>query len=88
MKKFWKTLAWVAGSLVGLLLVVMLLFFLMYYYANPVYKMLDALSAYRLNGKKYSYTIDGDDQLAELNEGVKEIANENIQLRKRLLNKR
>lgn len=73
---------------VGLLLVVMLLFFLMYYYVNPIYKMLDSLSSYRLNGKKYSYIIDGDDQLAELNEGVKEIANENIQLRKRLLNKR
>lgn len=72
---------------VGLLLVVMLWFFLMFYYVRPIYKMLDAISAYRLVGKKYSYDFEGDDQLHDLNEGVKEIANENLQLRKRLLNR-
>lgn len=72
---------------VGLLLVVMLLFFLLFYYVNPIYKMLDGLTAYRSLGKKYNYTFEGDDQLAELNDGVKELANENLQLRKRLLNR-
>lgn len=72
---------------VGLLLVVMLFFFLMFYYVNPIYKMLDSMSAYRSVGKKYSCNFEGDDQLAELNEGISEIANENLQLRKRLLNK-
>lgn len=72
---------------VGLLLVVMLLGFLMFYYVNPIYKMLDSMTAYRSIGKKYSCTFEGDDQLAELNESVKEIANENLQLRRRLLNR-
>lgn len=72
---------------VGLLLVVMLFGFLMFYYVNPIYKMLDAMTAYRSIGKKYNCTFDGDDQLSELNESVREIANENLQLRKRLLGK-
>ena len=72
---------------VGLLLVVMLLFFLMFYYVNPIYSMLDGLTAYRTVGKKYTCSFEGDDQLSELNDGVKELANENLQLRKRVLNR-
>ena len=56
-------------------------------YVNPICKKLDQLNAYRSVGKKYPCQFDGDDQLAELNEGIKEIANENIQIRKRLLGK-
>ena len=70
--------------LVGLLLVVLLLFFILTYYVNPVYKMLDALKNYRGFNKKYTYTFEGDDQLAELNSGISEMAAENHQLRKRL----
>ena len=69
---------------VGLLLVVMLLVFMLAYYVNPLYKMLDALDGYRSYGKKYTYVFDGDDQLLKLNEGISEVANENLQLRKRL----
>lgn len=72
---------------VGLLLVIMLFFFMLTGYVNPICKMLDQLNAYRSVGKKYTCQFDGDDQLAELNEGIKEIANENIQIRKRLLGK-
>ena len=69
---------------VGLLLVLMLLFFMMVYYVNPLYKMLANLNNYRSYNKKYSYTFEGDDQLAELNEGITEITGENQQLRKRI----
>ena len=69
---------------VGLLLVVMLLLFILAYYVNPLYKMLDALDGYRSYGKKYTYTFEGDDQLSRLNEGLSEVANDNLQLRKRL----
>ena len=69
---------------VGLLLIVLLLFFILVYYVKPIYKMLDALGNYRSYNKKYTYTFEGDDQLAELNSGISEMAAENHQLRKRL----
>lgn len=73
---------------VGLLLVLMLMFFILSYYVNPIYKMLDGLNNYRSYNKRYTYSFDGDDQLAELNKGISELASENMQLRKRLMNAR
>lgn len=70
---------------VGMLLLLMLLFFLMVFYAKPIYKMLKALNAYRSADLKYTYRFDGDDQLRELNDGITELANENQQLRRRIL---
>lgn len=69
---------------VGLLLILMLLFYLIVYYANPLYKMLRELNAYRSFNKKYSYEFDGDDQLAELNRGITEITDDNQTLRTRI----
>lgn len=69
---------------VGLLLVLMLLFFILAYYVNPLYKMLSGLDAYRTSDKKYTVRFEGDDQLAELNEGISELAGENQQLRRRI----
>jgi len=69
---------------VGLLLVLMLLFFMMIYYVNPLYKMLSNLNDFRSFNRKYNFTFDGDDQLAELNDGILEITAENHQLRKRI----
>ena len=71
---------------VGLLLVLMLMFFILSYYVNPIYKMVEGLNNYRSYNKRYNYTFDGDDQLTELNEGISELASENLQLRKRLVN--
>lgn len=68
----------------GILLVLLLLFFILVYYVNPLYKMLSGLQNYRSLGKKYTYTFEGDDQLAELNEGIIEVTEENVQLRKRV----
>ena len=69
---------------VGLLLVVMLLFFLLAFYVDPLYRMLDGLEAYRQQDKKYTVRFDGDDQLAQLNNGITELANENRQFRSRI----
>lgn len=73
---------------VGLLLVLMLLFFLLVFYVNPIYRMLSGLNNYRSYNKKYSYSFEGDDQLAELNDGITELAGENQMLRKRVANLR
>ncbi len=69
---------------VGLLLVLMLLFFMLAFYVNPLYRMLESLRAYRATDKRYTVKFDGDDELAELNEGITELATENQQLRRRI----
>lgn len=69
---------------VGLALVLLLMFFIIVYYVNPIYNMLSGLSNYRSVGKLYNVVFDGDDQLAELNDGVGEIISENAQLRRRI----
>lgn len=69
---------------VSLLLVFLLMFFVMTDYVNPLYKMLDALNAYRNSDKRYTYRFDGDDQMKELNDGISELASENFQLRSRI----
>ena len=71
-----------------LLLVLMLLFFLLVFYVNPIYRMLSGLNNYRSYNKKYSYSFEGDDQLAELNDGITELTGENQMLRKRVANLR
>lgn len=69
---------------VGVMLALMLLFFILVFYVNPIYKMLSSLNNYRSLGKSYTYDFDGDDQLVQLNEGIREITGENQQLRKRI----
>lgn len=69
---------------VGILLVFMFLFFVNAYYVNPLYRMLDALNGYRRSDKKYTYKFEGDDELAELNTGIADIATENQDLRRRI----
>ncbi len=68
----------------GLLLVILLLFFLISYYVNPVYRMLAGIENYMKFGKRYNCTFDGDDELVAINEGVSEIIEENIEVKKRL----
>ena len=73
---------------VALLLVLMLYFFSLAYYVRPIRRMLDALKAYTGSGKRYTLEFDGDDELVELNAGLRELADDNAQLRKRVISLR
>ena len=68
----------------GLLLVFLLMYFIMVYYVNPLYKMSQGIDNYRSIGKKYGYVFDGDDQLANINNGITEIIEENVELKGRV----
>ena len=68
----------------GLLLILLLLYFTLFDYVRPICKMAEALSAYRSSGRRYNYTFDGDDQLAEINEGIVEVVEENLELKARV----
>ena len=74
----------VVAVAVGVVLVILLMFFIISYYVNPLNKMLEGLDDYRSMGRRYSYTFDGDDQLAELNEGIADLTDENRQYRRRI----
>ena len=74
----------VVAVTVGVILVLLLMFFIISYYVNPLNKMLEGLDDYRSMGRRYSYTFDGDDQLAELNEGISDLTEENRQYRRRI----
>lgn len=69
---------------VGILLLFLLLFFVMAYYVGPLYKMLSNLKDYLGYRRRYTYTFDGNDQLADLNQSVTDLTEENRQLRKRI----
>jgi len=69
---------------VGVVLVLLLMFFIISYYVNPLNRMLEGLDEYRSMGRRYSYTFDGDDQLADLNEGISDLTEENRQYRRRI----
>jgi len=71
---------------VGLLLILMLLFFSMAYYIRPLRRMLRSLEAYNLQGKRYTNTFEGDDELQRLNSGITDIVAENMLLKKRVSN--
>ena len=69
---------------VVVLLVVLLMFFIMSYYVNPICRMEDGIDNYLKFNKKYTCTVDGDDELVAINNGVSEIVEENMELKKRL----
>ena len=68
----------------GLLLIILLMYFIMVYYVNPIYKMSAGVDNYRMIGKRYGFAFDGDDQLANINAGLAEIIEENIELKARV----
>ena len=70
--------------LVGIILVFLLMFFILSDYVNPIYKMLEGLRNYRRYKHKYSYTLKGSDQLADLNAEIAELTEESRQTRRRL----
>ena len=68
----------------GLLLVFLLLYFMMSNYVRPIYRISDGIDNYRKSGRRHGFEFDGDDQLANINNGVTELIEENIELKKRV----
>ena len=69
---------------VGILLVLLLLFYILSFYVKPTYGMLGNLRDYLRFRRRYTYTFDGSDQVAEMNEAITELTEENRSLRKRI----
>lgn len=72
----------------GLLLILLLMYFTMVYYVKPIYRMSDGIDGYRLSGRRYVYEFDGDDQLANINSGLTELIDENVEMKRRVKNLR
>ncbi|MGM9735854.1 MAG: hypothetical protein ACI3ZL_05535 [Candidatus Cryptobacteroides sp.] len=68
----------------GLLLVFLLMYFITVLYVNPLYKISDGLDNYRATGRRYSNVFEGDDQIANINAGVTELTEENLELKRRI----
>lgn len=68
----------------GLLMIILLFYYAMVYYVKPICRISDGLDSYRNSSRRYGYTFEGDDQIANINAGVTEIIEENIELRKRM----
>ena len=68
----------------GLLLILLLLYFTLVNYVRPIYRISDGIDNYRQTGRRHMYDMDGDDQLANINTGVSELIEENIELKHRL----
>lgn len=68
----------------GILLVILLMYFIMTNYVKPIYRMSEGIDEYRSIGKRYGYTFDGDDQLANINSGITDLIEENIELKGRI----
>ena len=68
----------------GLLLICLLLYFTLANYVRPIYRISEGIDNYRQSSRRHTYTMDGDDQLANINEGVAELIEENLQLKHRL----
>jgi len=72
----------------GVVLIMLLFYFIMAYYVNPIYKMSAGIDNYRLSGRRHGYEFDGDDQLANINSGITELIEENVELKRRIKNLR
>ena len=70
---------------VGLILIFLLLFFMLVYYVRPLRMMLGQLEGFNREGlKKYHVDFEGDDELSQLNDNIRDLADENLQLKRRL----
>lgn len=69
---------------VGIVLLFLLMFFILAYYVDPLYNMLSSLKDYLTFRRRYTYTFDGNDQLADMNQAITDLTEENRNLRKRM----
>ena len=63
--------------LVGLILILLLNYYLNYYLVNPLLKITNGIKGYRYHGRSYSVKLENNDELAELNEAVGDIVDQN-----------
>ena len=68
----------------GLLLICLLMFFTLTNYVKPIYRISEGIDNYRQSSRRHNYTMDGDDQLSNINIGVTELIEENLQLKHRV----
>ena len=68
----------------GLMLILLLLYFTMANYVRPIYRMSEGIDNYRVSGRRHTYEMDTDDQLANVNAGVAELIEENLELKRRV----
>ena len=68
----------------GLLMIILLFYYTLVYYVKPICRISDGLDSYRNLSRRYGYTFEGDDQLSNINVGITEIIEENIELRTRI----
>ena len=68
--------------LMGLLLVLLFNYYLRYYLINPLLKVSKGIQNYRRFNKPYNVTLDTLDEIAELNENVKDIIDVNESYKK------
>ena len=69
---------------VGILLVFLLLFYILVYYVKPLYGMRKSLQDYLAFRRRYTFTFDGNDQLADVNTAITDLTEENRTLRRRM----
>ena len=74
----------VVSVFAGLMMIFLLLYFIMVNYVNPIYRMSDGIDAYKATGRMFVYSFDGDDQLANVNEGLSDLIEENTELKRRI----
>lgn len=68
----------------GLLLICLLLYFTMVNYVRPIYRISEGIDNYRQSSRRYAYTMDVDDQLGNINAGLTELIEENLELKHRV----
>ena len=70
--------------LVGLIMMLLLNYYLNYYLINPLLKITGGIKGYRYHGRGYDVKLDNDDELAELNEAVGDIIDQNQSFKREL----
>lgn len=70
--------------ILSLLLVLLFNYYLNRFFINPLLKVNKGIKTYRQFGKKYDWKIDTGDELAELNENVKDLIDLNQSYKKQL----
>lgn len=68
----------------GIMLILLLLYFTIVNYVNPIKRMSDGIDAYKSGSRTYSNKFDGDDQLQNINTGLTELIEENLEMKRRL----